>query len=201
MASSAIVSWSAYYEKQDTTPRPTLVSALRKFEQEGIEPGLAVDLGCGAGRDTAHLLKEGWRVHAMDSDPYAESYLIKKIEATAQERLTYLQSTYSSFQPPENVRLVNASYALPFANPDTFPALMEKILGCIEKGGRFSGQFFGKEDSWSQEASMVFHTREEVEAFFEGLQIEFYEEEQVDRPSVSSGVKHWHIHHIVARKA
>lgn len=59
--------WTAYYDATGDEPRATLVDALGRFEQ----PGLAVDLGSGTGRDTAELVRRGWRVIAIDGEPEA----------------------------------------------------------------------------------------------------------------------------------
>jgi len=42
-------------------PSPPLPQAI-----EGIAPGRAVDLGCGAGRHAIFLAQRGWKVHAID---------------------------------------------------------------------------------------------------------------------------------------
>jgi SAM-dependent methyltransferase len=34
--------------------------------ESGPEPGLALDVGCGSGRDAVYLAKRGWRVTAID---------------------------------------------------------------------------------------------------------------------------------------
>jgi trans-aconitate methyltransferase len=38
----------------------------------------AVDLGCGAGRDTAELLRRGWRVLAIDAEAEAIRRLLER---------------------------------------------------------------------------------------------------------------------------
>ena len=62
--------WENYYKETGLrAPRQTLILALNRFEKEGSDPGecLAIDLGSGNGRDTAELLRRGWRVTAIDS--------------------------------------------------------------------------------------------------------------------------------------
>ena len=59
--------WGLYFAVAGDDPRPTLLDALRRFDA----PGLAVDLGAGTGRDTAELLRRGWRVFAIDREPQA----------------------------------------------------------------------------------------------------------------------------------
>ena len=53
--------WAAYYDKlRDRPPRRTLLTALDRF---GATPAdaLAIDLGCGDGRDVIEMLRRGWR--------------------------------------------------------------------------------------------------------------------------------------------
>src|SRR5690606_3661669 len=59
--------WPGYFEVVLGKPaRETLVDALARFERDGAAPGFAIDLGCGEGRDSAELLRRGWRVLAID---------------------------------------------------------------------------------------------------------------------------------------
>ncbi len=48
-------------------PRKTIVTALAAFE----EPGVAIDLGCGEGRDTVEISRQNWAVLAIDQNPDA----------------------------------------------------------------------------------------------------------------------------------
>ena len=41
---------------------------IKKFLEIDILPGNAIELGCGAGRDTICLIKNGWNVLAIDRE-------------------------------------------------------------------------------------------------------------------------------------
>jgi trans-aconitate methyltransferase len=65
--------WTRYYAV--TAERPAWATVRRAIELFADEPQahvrLAVDLGCGAGRDTRELLSAGWRVLAIDREDAA----------------------------------------------------------------------------------------------------------------------------------
>ena len=64
--------WGRYFDCAGDDARPTLLDALDRF----AEPGLAVDLGAGTGRDTAELLRRGWSVIAIDGEREAIDRLL-----------------------------------------------------------------------------------------------------------------------------
>lgn len=43
---------------------------VSKFIELNVEPGNVIELGCGAGRDTVCLIKNGWNVVAIDREKY-----------------------------------------------------------------------------------------------------------------------------------
>src|SRR5579863_6524651 len=53
-------------EDLDAGPTPLLVAAASK-----LVPGKALDLACGAGRNTIWLAEHGWQVTAVDGAPAA----------------------------------------------------------------------------------------------------------------------------------
>ena len=54
-----------YYEKtKNTMPRKN----VRKFVEMNVKPGTCIDLGCGAGNDTIYLIRNGWKVIAIDKE-------------------------------------------------------------------------------------------------------------------------------------
>jgi tellurite methyltransferase len=171
--------WGRYYDAaKGGGPRETLLLALNLFESEdGGGERLAVDLGCGEGRDTLELLRRGWRVLAIDAEREAIERLRARpdLDSAAAARL---ETRLISFAAAEWGRadLINSSFALPFCPPDQFPALWERIPSSLRRGGRFSGQLFGDRDGWAQDPALSFHRRAEVEDLFQAFQLERFDE-------------------------
>ncbi|HYE61953.1 MAG TPA: class I SAM-dependent methyltransferase [Phycisphaerales bacterium] len=198
--------WPAYFAAVEGKPaRDTLLKALDLFEREDAAGGgkrerLAVDLGCGSGRDTLELLGRGWRVLAIDSSPLAVELLKKKVVAAEQRsRLETRVAGFEGLKLPR-VELVNASYALPFCDPGAFEALWREIVGAIPVGGRFAGQFFGERDGWASLPDRTHHTRDQVNAMLREFNLEDLKEIENREAGVTGEVKDWHIFHVVARR-
>ena len=151
------------------------------FAREGLTGGLAIDLAAGEGRDTLELLNHGWRVIATDSHPEAFSHLWPRVSVAARPRLMTLEADFASTTFP-SCDLINASFALPFCQPEQFPALWDRIVAAIRPGGRFAGQFFGTHDSWASLPGRTHHSRNDVLALLEGFTIEMLQEEERDDP-------------------
>lgn len=196
--------WAAYFDRTaGMPPRETLVGALDTFGKiDPSDPPLAVDIGCGIGRDTAELLSRGWRVIAQDSSAIGLERLRSEPQfqsAIESGQLRIINDAFESFTPP-SCDLLNASFSLPFCPPDDFEAFWSRIDHAIKPGGSFSGQFFGDRDDWSILEDRTHLTRTEVLSRFEDYVLHSFREE--DRPSNHTGEahKHWHIFHIIARK-
>ncbi len=194
--------WLAYYQAvKNRPPRDTLLAALARFENENFTLGsrLAVDVGCGEGRDTVELLRRGWRVLAIDGEPEAINRLLSRTDINHQLLETRV-IRFENIILPENVNLVNASFSLPFCPPEYFPRLWEVIVSSLCSGGRFAGQLFGERDSWAVYTSMTHHTRQQVEELLQAFEIEILKEEDHPGKTALGQDKHWHLFHIVARK-
>lgn len=193
--------WTKYYAATEgRPPRPTLLFALDRF---GAEPLRAADLGCGDGRDTIELLRRGWSVIAIDSEPAAIARLRARGDLPHGAKLDARCSTFEDADWGR-VELVNASFALPFCPPEAFPALWQKIGASLAPGGRFAGQLFGPRDSWAHKGlddrAVTILDEAAARALFSGYTIELFEEEETDAVTPRGEAKHWHIFHVVARK-
>lgn len=201
--------WAMYYERTASRPaRSTLRFALRQFDadwQVGSRPDapLAVDLGCGGGRDTLELLRRGWQVLAIDAEPASITALSEAAASTGSDALTTRIERFETIALPD-ATLINSSFALPLCPPAAFDQLWTRIVDALEPGGRFCGQFFGNRDSWtapgSGKSGITFLRRSEAEALLAALEIERFLEEETDAERPVGRNKHWHIFHIVARK-
>ena len=194
--------WRAYYAKlEDRPPRETLMFALDRFAEEGRAGSdyKAVDLGCGGGRDVIELLRRGWSVLAIDSEPSAIETLLARPDLPKGADLETKIARFDETNWPA-VDLVNSSFALPLCSPETFGPLWQRILKSLRPDGRFAGQLYGPHDDWYGDPTITFHTRLEVEELLEPLEIEMLREEEVDRTRTRNQLKHWHLFHIVVRR-
>jgi SAM-dependent methyltransferase len=196
--------WDAYYNAVvGRPPRETLLDALERFDPEQNSSRIAVDLGCGEGRDTVELLRRGWRVLGIDGEAKAIARLRGRPDITPdclEKQFTSQVVRFEDVTLPESIDLVNASFSLPFCAPEHFPNLWRKIVDSLKTGGRFCGQLIGDRDSWAMYTSMNHHSRERVEALLQPFDIEMLEEEEHPGKTAIGEDKYWHIFHIVARK-
>ena len=197
---SEALDWPGYFAAVlGKEPRDTLVAAVDAFARDGVLEGLAIDLAAGEGRDTLELLRRGWKVVATDGHPDAFTLLWPRVPEAVTPRLSTLVATFANTQLCE-CDLVNASFALPFCEPEHFPALWRRIVSAIRPGGRFAGQFFGDRDTWAALPGRSHHSEATVRTLLEGFEIEMFRvEERDDAPDVRNP-KHWRLFHVVARK-
>jgi tellurite methyltransferase len=191
--------WAAYYDKlRDRPPRRTLLTALDRFG--ATPPGaVALDLGCGDGRDAVEMLRRGWRVIAVDAEPEALRKLQDRPLPPGSD-VTPVAARFEEVPVPLGTRLVNSSFAMPLCESQAFHELWARIREELPPGGRFSGQWYGPRDSWVGRPGITFLSRENALSLLEGLDLEMFEEEEADGVTPRGTAKHWHIFHIVARK-
>jgi SAM-dependent methyltransferase len=193
------IGWAEFYDATaDRPPRRTLLEALARFGSAAA-PRSAVDLGCGDGRDTIELLRQGWSVLAIDAEPPAIARLETRRDLPPEARLSCLCRRFEDAAWPA-ADLVNASFSLPLCSADRFPALWARIVQSLKPGGRFAGQLYGDRDDWAGREGMTHMDRPAAERLLRDLRVELFDEEETDAVTPRSKPKHWHIFHIVARR-
>ena len=186
--------WKDFYKiTKDRPPWPRLVQAVSLLTS-GRD---ALDLGCGAGRDTRYLLEQGFMVTAVDNDAHAIALLAE----FPQGHLKIVHSSFEAFRF-ETYDLVNAHYSLPFMPQEKFHLVFSRIMQALRAQGIFVGQFFGEHDEWNTPGNqMTFLTRKQAEDRLKGLTVLEFQEEDIDSHVADGTPKHWHVFHIVAQKA
>jgi tellurite methyltransferase len=195
--------WLEHYKATaGHSPSDTLTKALALFEGETQSKKLrfAIDLGCGGGKDTFELLRRGWRVLAVDSEPEIIQWINSTVSPKYRARLRTRVAFFEQLRLPK-CDLINASYGLPFCPPNQFDSLWRKIVASIPTGGRFAGHLFGIRDEWSKDADKTFHTIQQIDNLLCEFEIEHFREKEREGTTASGRGKHWHVFSIVARKA
>ncbi|WP_328464752.1 class I SAM-dependent methyltransferase [Actinoplanes sp. NBC_00393] len=158
----------------------------------------AIDLGCGAGRETRALLDAGWRVVAVDSEPGTEARLLRTIGGR-HPALTVRTCGFEAVSELPAADLVYAGYALPFQPRSSFDQLWTAIRSALRPGGRVAVDVFGDHDSWAGDPAMTFLPEAEARALVDGLETEHWHEQDAPGPAFS-GPKHWHVFELIARR-
>jgi tellurite methyltransferase len=200
--------WSRYYVV--TVDRPawhTVRLAIDRFRaaDEVAPPGspprrrFAVDLGCGAGRDSRELLRAGWRVLAVDREPAAGAALAAATEPGLRPNLEFQLADLASVEIPA-CDLVNANLSLPFLAPPAFAATWAKIVAALGQGARFSAMLFGDRDDEASDPGMTCLSPERVEAELAGFEIEHWSVSEEDSQTALGEPHHFHLIEFVARR-
>lgn len=182
--------WKTYYETtHQKEPHKLLMQALPYVKNKG----LALDLGAGAGRDTRHLLQEGFQVDVVEQDEDANPYLPHEATVT--------NASFADFSYPEaRYDFVNAQFALPFNPPESFERVFGDIKKSLRPGGILAGQFFGTEDDWARNPSMSFHTKEDAQRLLNDLTVHLLEEVRKEDKTADGKPKFWHYLNFIAER-
>lgn len=187
---------STFYEKtKNGPPRPLLVEAI-PYVRHKVS---ALDLGAGALSDSVYLLEQGFdHVTAVDIEPLA----VEQAKALPADRFSYEIASFDEFAfPIGNYDLVNAQYSLPFAAPQAFTRLIERIRLSLAPGGLLVGQFFGDRDSMNVPGKdKVFVSKVELDELLKGFEVIRLQEEEKDKATLKGdNIRHWHVFHAIAR--
>jgi SAM-dependent methyltransferase len=197
--------WSRFYEWQvGRELRATFLAGLEALHDR--PPGFAIDLGCGDGLETRELIRLGWRVLAIDSDPGVDERVravvgadtVAAAGADGAPALEVWQRDFADIRELPDADFVYAGFSLPFCEPSRFPYLWADIRESLRPGAVFAGELFGPDDAWFGRPGMNFHSVSGVEAMLDGLEVVQLIEDNQDGRSFE-GPKHWHVFHIVAR--
>lgn len=109
--------------------RDAMIAALEEFRPSGS----VLELACGPGTWTPHLLEHATAVTALDASP---EMLEKAVARTRSDRVRFLQADVFTWEPDRRYDVVFFAFWLshvPMARFETFWSLVDR---CLEAGGR-----------------------------------------------------------------
>ena len=113
---------------------------VKKFIDMNINPENAIDLGCGAGRDTVYLLKNGWKVLSIDREDTRE-IISSKLDDEEIKRFRFVRQDFENIELEKNNLLV-ANFSIPFCQKDYFNEFWNKITDSILANRILCGKLF-----------------------------------------------------------
>jgi SAM-dependent methyltransferase len=184
-----------YKNTKDAEPHSNVI----KFMQINPKEGNAVDLGCGVGRDTVFLLKNGWNVLSIDKNN-TEKIIAEKLNQEELKRFKFRTQKFEENKLEKN-NLVVANFSIPFCNKQYFNNFWNEITNSISKDGYFVGNFLGLNDSWvNTKDKMTFLSREQIMDLLKQFEIIDFEEIEEDGKTAVGVEKHWHVFNVIAKK-
>lgn len=175
--------WHSHFQKRlYQEPRPLLMQALEIYDKSAHKEKTALDLGAGAGNETAFLLQNGWTVWANDREKESIEIIgSRKDVLPYKNKLTLIQKSFTDI-PWENLpsfSLICAIYALPFIDKNNFHTTWNAIVNHLETNGILAVSLFGNQHDvfgWWEKRSMSFFTKQQVLDLLKNFDIKIFEE-------------------------
>jgi trans-aconitate methyltransferase len=163
----------------------------------------AVDLGAGAGVESAAFVRAGWCVLAVDPAPATAELLASQVPAPLRTDLQVRVATAQEALPLPRADLVHAAFSLPFVPPSEFARVWDGVRDALAPGGWLGVTFLGERDGWAADPvaadALTFHRRDDVVRLVDGLDVHVVDEQEHDGASFG-GPKHWHTVEVVAQR-
>ncbi|MFD3595518.1 class I SAM-dependent methyltransferase [Nocardia sp. NPDC058640] len=153
--------WEDFYREREQiwtgNPNPLLVREVSE-----LEPGTALDLGCGEGADAIWLAKRGWQVTAVD---ISETAMRRGAQRATDVTITWERHDLQVSFPDGTFDLVSAQFLhSPVERPDERAGILRSAAAAVAPGGVLVIGAHAAAPSWasSQMHAHVFPTIEQV---------------------------------------
>ena len=113
---------------------------VQMFCENNTQIGTAIDFGCGAGRDTVFLIKNGWDVISIDKEN-TQLLIEQNLNDEEKKQFKFLQSEFEDCKIEKN-NLFVANFSIPFCKKEYFEQLWRNIVGSIRENRILYRKFF-----------------------------------------------------------
>lgn len=169
-----------------------------------LKPGKAIELGAGAGNETAFMLKNDWEVLAIDINPKSQDSINELINDEERKRFVFKRDAFQCLKlEKESADLIVAINSLHFCEKEECERLIKEIKNSLRKDGQFIGTFLGLKHDWYKEnkEQYTFLTKEELKEILIGFEVseESIREHEFDQEKDGQKV-HWHEYWVKVKK-
>lgn len=201
--------WEEYYQTYNiyTNPREVLMFSLTKIKGKDFK--YAIDLGAGEGISSEYLMKQGWKVLAIDGSEIFEKYMAKRFERSSMPMPRILKKSFEELTEKDFLdengkkpKLIIAENSLPYCQPKYFNQVWNVLINSLESGSIIYCNLFGDKHGWAKNQSdtIVFLNEGQVRKLFDGFYINIWGEEDDLSDTVSGNKVHWHSFTVMATK-
>lgn len=113
---------------------------IKKLIEIENKKGNATDLGCGAGRDTVFLIKNNWKVTAIDRED-TRSKIESRLNTEELKGFKFIRQDFENIKLDKS-DLIVSNFSIPFCNKKYFNEFWNKIIDSINTGRIFCWEFF-----------------------------------------------------------
>ncbi|CUI16871.1 Methyltransferase domain-containing protein [Candidatus Protochlamydia naegleriophila] len=145
------------------------------FNQKVQGEKWALDLGCGYGASTMHLLQLGWKVIALEKNPKAIAEIQNSNQAYLKtNQLIVINRNIQDYDYSKKVSLVVITDVISYIDPKLIRGIWEKIYGVLEDDGHLIGSIFSKggvaQEALESQGAWLLNSQEEVESILDSEQ-------------------------------
>jgi 2-polyprenyl-3-methyl-5-hydroxy-6-metoxy-1,4-benzoquinol methylase len=182
--------WNQAYtgqgERDLKAPDPLVLGML-----DGLEPGRALDLGCGAGGLAIELASRGWQVVGVDIAAKAIESARKNAEQRAVD-VAFEVKDVSTWAPEGKFDLITNCFALPGTPEERRSALTQAANALAPGGTLVVAEWEGSTVDFLKCADDYWTSRDEVLSAIEGLVVESAEIVDIPAHDHGRGEEHGH---------
>lgn len=113
---------------------------IKKFVEMKTKTGNAIDLGCGAGRDTIFLIKNNWNVTAIDRED-TQNIIEANLNTEDLKKFKFMCQNFKNIKLYKN-DLIVSNFSIPFCSKNYFNDFWNKIVNSINNGRILCWEFF-----------------------------------------------------------
>ena len=113
---------------------------IKKFVEMRTKTGNAIDLGCGAGRDTIFLIKNNWNVTAIDRED-TQNIIEANLNTEDLKKFKFMCQNFETIKLYKN-DLIVSNFSIPFCSKNYFNDFWNKIVNSINNGRILCWKFF-----------------------------------------------------------